>query len=58
MIVAVNPKYPFGLSLASTVLEGGLHQHFLQEHFPSITNSKNGETPTDFFYHLVNNTLK
>ena len=58
MIIAVNPKYPFGLSLASTVLEGGLHQHFLREHFPSLTNSKNGETPTDFFYHLVNNTLK
>ena len=58
MIIAVNPKYPFGLSLASTVLEGGLHQHFLREHFPSLTNCKNGETPTDFFYHLVNNTLK
>ena len=58
MINAVNPKYPFGLSLASTVLEGGLHQHFLREHFPSLTNCKNGETPTDFFYHLVNNTLK
>ena len=58
MIIAVNPKYPFGLSLASTVLEGGLHQHFLREHFPSLTNCKDGETPTDFFYHLVNNTLK
>jgi AcrR family transcriptional regulator len=58
MIIAVSPKYPFALSLASTVIEGGLHQHFLQEHFPSITNCKNGETPTDFFYHLVNNTLE
>jgi hypothetical protein len=58
MILAVNPKYEYALSLASTVLEGGLHQYFLQEHFPSITNCKNGETPTIFFSQLVKNALK
>jgi AcrR family transcriptional regulator len=58
MILDVNPKYTFALSLASTILEGGLYQHFLQEHFPSITNCKNKETPTKFFTQLVNNTLK
>jgi AcrR family transcriptional regulator len=58
MILAINPKYQYALSLASTILEGGLHQHFLQEHFPSITNCKNGKTPTNFFSQLVENALK
>jgi AcrR family transcriptional regulator len=57
MITDVKPDYRFSLSLASTILEGGLHQHFLKEHFPSITNCKNGETPTNFFMNLVNKTL-
>ena len=58
MILAVNPKYEYALSLASTVLKGGLHQHFLNEHFPSITNCKDGKTPTNFFIQLVKNALK
>jgi AcrR family transcriptional regulator len=58
MITSVKPDFKFSMSLASTILEGGLHQHFLKEHFPSITNCNNGETPTDFFIHLVNKTLK
>ncbi|PQB07003.1 TetR family transcriptional regulator [Polaribacter filamentus] len=58
MILAVNPNFKYGLSLASTIIEGSLHQHFLGEHFPSITNYKNEETPTKFFIYLVNNTLK
>ena len=48
MIIDVNPSYEFPLSLASTIVEGGLHQHFLNEHFPTITNCKNGQTPTNF----------
>jgi AcrR family transcriptional regulator len=58
IILAVNPKYEYALSLASTVLKGGLHQHFLNEHFPSITNCKDGKTPTNFFIQLVKNALK
>ncbi|QTE23365.1 TetR/AcrR family transcriptional regulator [Polaribacter cellanae] len=58
MILAVKPDYKFGLSLASTILEGGLHQHFLQEHFPSITNSKKNNTPTKFFVHLAKTALQ
>ena len=57
MIREVNPQYEFPLSLASTVLEGSLHQHFLNEHFPTITNCKNGKTPTSFFQQIVFNTL-
>ncbi|APZ47610.1 TetR family transcriptional regulator [Polaribacter reichenbachii] len=57
MIVDVSPDYKYPLSLASTILEGGLHQHFLNEHFPSITNSKKGKTPTKFFINLIHQTL-
>lgn len=57
MISEVKPDYQFALSMASTILEGGLHQHFLNEHFPSITNCKNGKTPTNFFMNLVHQTL-
>ena len=57
MILEVNSEYKFALSLASTIIEGGLHQHFLNEHFPSITNCKNSKTPTKFFLHLVFQTL-
>ena len=33
MIHAVNSEYQYSSSLASTVLEGSLHQFFLKEHF-------------------------
>ena len=58
MILAIKPNYRFALSLASTILEGGLHQHFLTEHFPSITNCKQKNTPKKFFIELVKNTIK
>jgi AcrR family transcriptional regulator len=58
MILAIRPEYTFALSLASTILEGALHQNFLNAHFPSITNCKEGKTPTNFFIQLVENTLK
>jgi AcrR family transcriptional regulator len=58
MISAVKPTYKFPLSLASTVIEGSLQQHFLQEHFPTITNCKSGKKPTNFFIQLVQDSLK
>jgi hypothetical protein len=58
MILNVKKDYSFSLSLASTIIEGGLHQHYLREHFPSITNSNKKKTPSKFFVNLVNNTLK
>ncbi|WP_298880018.1 TetR/AcrR family transcriptional regulator [uncultured Polaribacter sp.] len=58
IILEVKEEYPYSLSLASTVIEGALHQHYLKEHFPSITNSKNDKSPTSFFIQLVKNSLK
>jgi AcrR family transcriptional regulator len=48
-----NPKYPFALSLVSTVVEGALHQHFLKHHFKTITNCHQDFLPSDFYKDLV-----
>lgn len=58
MIAAVDKKYPYPSSLASTLLEGALHQHFLKEHFTTMTDCDESTTPTEFFTHLVFNALK
>ncbi|MFH6603391.1 TetR/AcrR family transcriptional regulator [Maribacter algicola] len=57
MIKAVNNEYEYPLSLASTVLEGSLHQHFLKDHFTSLTDCRENVDPTEYFIQLVFNTL-
>ena len=57
MIIAVNDQYEYPTSLASTIVEGGLHQHFLKDHFKSITDCNKDTTPTLFFKHLTFNIL-
>jgi len=57
MITNFNPKYEYPYSLASTVLEGALHQFFLKDHFPSLTNCHEPKTPTDYFTQMVLNSL-
>lgn len=58
MINEVNPDYPFAKSLVSTIVEGALHQHFLQNHLKTITNCNETISPTDFYINLVENTLR
>lgn len=58
MILAVNPNYKFATSLASTVIEASLHQHFLKDHFSSITDCNSDEDPTEFLSSLTLNLLK
>ncbi|KAA5823459.1 TetR/AcrR family transcriptional regulator [Algibacter amylolyticus] len=58
MIIAINPDYKFASSLGSTILESGLHQHFLKDHFKTITDCNASITPTSFIKNLVLNTLK
>jgi len=58
MITEVNKKYEYPASLASTILEGGLHQHFLKDHFKSITDCSKKVTPSSFFIHLTQQLLK
>ena len=57
MIKEVDSGYKYPSSLASTILESGLHQHFLKEHFPSLTDCNDNVTPTQYLTHLVFNTL-
>lgn len=58
LIKNVNPEYAFASCLASTIIEGSLHQHFLKDHFKTITDCKTSITPTDFYTNLTLNTLK
>jgi AcrR family transcriptional regulator len=57
MIAVVNRKYSYPSSLASTVLEGSLHQHFLLDHFSSLTDCQKRTDPTAYFKHMVFNCL-
>lgn len=57
MISAVDGKYSYPSSLASTILEGSLHQHFLKDHFTSLTDCRENGDPTEYFTHLVFNSL-
>ncbi|WP_276388695.1 TetR/AcrR family transcriptional regulator [Eudoraea chungangensis] len=58
MMTDVNPSYPYPSSLASSLLEGALHQYFLMDHFNSLTNCTAKNTPTEYFKHLVFHALK
>lgn len=57
-IIEVNKEYLYPASLASALVEGSLHQHFLSEHFPTLTNCEKDVTPTQFYSNLISNTLK
>lgn len=58
MIISVNPNYKYASSLASTIIEGSLHQHFLKDHFYSITDCRTSEDATIFLSDLTLNILK
>tara|TARA_B100001146_G_C16201135_1_gene444774 strand:- start:3897 stop:4583 length:687 start_codon:yes stop_codon:yes gene_type:complete len=57
IIQEAQPNYVFAASLASTVIEGVLHQHFLKQHFPSLTTCNKHTAPQQFFTDLVFSTL-
>ncbi len=53
MILQIDVDYIYATSLASTIIETALHQHFLHNHFPSITDCKKDTTPAQFLTDLV-----
>ncbi|MBQ4803394.1 TetR/AcrR family transcriptional regulator [Aquimarina sp. MMG015] len=57
MIIQVDETYYYPASLASTITEGALHQHFLRDHFSSLTDCDEKITPTKYFIDLVFNSL-
>ncbi|MGC6422126.1 MAG: TetR/AcrR family transcriptional regulator [Flavobacteriaceae bacterium] len=56
MIQEVSPTYSYPKSLASTLVETALHQHFLRGHFKSITDCQT-QTPQSFLTDLIHKTL-
>ncbi len=52
-----NNSYKHPLTLASTIIEGILHQQFIKQHFASITNCDKETSPTLFFTDLTLNAL-
>jgi AcrR family transcriptional regulator len=58
IINEVKPSYGFKKSLASAIVEGALHQHFLKDHLKTITDCDDKKTVTDFYIDLVEKTLK
>jgi AcrR family transcriptional regulator len=58
VILENAPTYAYAESLASTIVEGALHQHFLKSHLQDITSCNNGTSPTDFYLSLTDTILK
>mgnify|MGYP003606233442 FL=1 len=56
-ISLVNPKYPYAKSLASSVVQGSLHQYYLKDHFKTITNLSEKDCLTDFYIDMIKKTL-
>ena len=57
IIQEVNPDYAFAKSLASSIVEGSLHQHFLKDHLKTITNCNENNSPTQFYIELAQKIL-
>ncbi|HBK82222.1 MAG TPA: TetR family transcriptional regulator [Flavobacterium sp.] len=53
MIKEVNPSYPYAKSLASSIVEGSLHQNYLKQHFKTITSLSEKDCLSDFYIHLI-----
>ena len=58
IIEEVNPEYGYAKSLASSIVEGSLHQHFLKDHLKTITNCNENNSPTQFYIDLAQKTLR
>lgn len=58
IISEYNKEYKHPLSLANTIIEGALQQHFFKQHFITITNCNEKSTVTEFYIDLVLKTLK
>ena len=58
IITEVNPDYFYPKSLASSIVEGAMHQHFLKDHMQAITDCNDTTSPTDFYLNLIEKILK
>lgn len=58
IITEVNPDCFYPKSLASSIVEGAMHQHFLKDHMQAITDCNDTTSPTDFYIDLIEKILK
>ena len=58
LILEAKPDYPFAKSLASSIIEGSLHQHFLKDHLTTITDCNDTQSPAIFYKNLIEQILK
>lgn len=57
VILEFNSDYKYALSLANSVVEGALQQHFFKQHFTTITNCNDTVSVTDFYKDILLKTL-
>ncbi|WP_428224319.1 TetR/AcrR family transcriptional regulator [Flavobacterium sp.] len=57
IIQEVNPAYKYARTLATTIIEGGLHQQFVKKHFKTITDFNPTDNISEFYIDLAKNTL-
>ncbi|MEO2061618.1 MAG: TetR/AcrR family transcriptional regulator [Christiangramia sp.] len=57
MIIEVDESYAYPYSLATTLIDGALHQHFVSKHFKSITDCNDQITPSEFFKNMISTLL-
>ncbi|WP_440881872.1 TetR/AcrR family transcriptional regulator [Tenacibaculum sp. C7A-26P2] len=58
IISLYDKSYKYALSLAGTITESALHQHYMKLHFPSVTSCSELLSPTEFLTNLTLNTLR
>lgn len=58
IISEVNPDYLYPKSLASSIVEGAMHQHFLKDYMQAITDCNEITSPTHFYFDLIEKLLK
>lgn len=57
IIKEVNPNYKYAQSLASSIVEGALHQQFLKQHFKTITSFNQTDEISSFYIDLAKKVL-
>jgi AcrR family transcriptional regulator len=58
-IAEANPKYPFQLTLSTTIIEAINQQKFLGAHFPKMSNLRSAENGLEkFIKNLISSVLK
>jgi hypothetical protein len=58
MVEAIDANYKYPKSLACQMIEGALHQHFMRNHFKTLTEHKNDYDVYCFLKNILISVLK